>query len=96
LLRAIRNFLRRLWRPLPMRARGVSALGIPLLAPVELRFDEAEATPDPIVPNRPEPGTTELALDLEALLLAHDPAEARTTAVAPEDLSMLSFQRRRS
>lgn len=78
---------RRRWswrRPLSRRPRGVSALGIPLLPPLEEEQMQAQLRAP----------STELALDLEVLLLAHDPAEARTTAVAPEALAELSARRR--
>ena len=95
MLDALRRFVRQLWQKRPSRARGVSAFGIPILEPVEMSFGEERAVEAPVAeaPSQPD---AELALDLEALLLAHDPAEARTTAVAADDLSMLSFQRRRS
>lgn len=76
--------LRPLLMRLAPRPRGVSALGIPLLPPLEEEQLQA---------NLRAP-STELALDLEVLLLAHDPAEARTTAVAPESLAELSARRR--
>jgi hypothetical protein len=79
--------VRRPWpwrRPSFLRRRGVSALGITLLPPLEEEQLQAQLRAP----------STELALDLEVLLLAHDPAEARTTAVAPEALAELSSRRR--
>ncbi len=71
-------------RPSFLRRRGVSALGIPLLPPLEEELMQAQLRAP----------STELALDLVVLLLAHDPAEARTTAVSPEALAELSARRR--
>lgn len=64
-------------------------MGIPLLPAVELGgatdLDYEAAVKAP---------STELALDLEGLLLANDPAEARTTAVSADALAELSARRR--